>query len=67
MSEPTSIQQETRSETTQYGFIFGAAEVQRTMSHKGYVVIRVITPRQTLAIKVTPTGLIKSWKEERQS
>lgn len=45
--------------TTDYGFQFGAARVERFCSHKGYVIIGVTTPRQRFEIEVTPSGLIK--------
>jgi hypothetical protein len=45
--------------TTQYGFKFEAATVERLASHKGYAIIGVKTPRQMLEIQVTPTGLLK--------
>lgn len=50
------------SVVTQYGFKFGAATVDRLVSHKGYVVIGVKTPRQRIEIMVTPSGLIRVGK-----
>ena len=50
----------TTYEETRYGFTFGAAKVERWISHHGYVVVGVTTPRQTLRIQVTPTGLIRT-------
>ena len=44
---------------TTYGFEYGAAKIERTMSDKGQVVISVRTPRQKLYLRVTKTGLIR--------
>jgi hypothetical protein len=44
---------------TRYGFEYGAARVERACSGKGYVVLRIETPRQIVDITVTPTGLIR--------
>ena len=46
-------------EETTYGFRFGAAHVQRYVSHNGYVTLGIETPRQQLKITVTPSGLIR--------
>ena len=46
-------------EETRYGFRFGAAHVQRYVSHNGYVTLGIETPRQQLVITVTPSGLIR--------
>ena len=45
---------------TRYGFEWGAATVERQISHKGAVQFVVVTPRQELTIYVTPTGLIRA-------
>lgn len=49
------------SKLTQYGFEFGAAEVTRCASDekKGWVVVRITTPKETLHIYVTKTGKIR--------
>ena len=55
---------------TKFGFDYGAAQVTRCMSDekKGWVVIRVQTPKQDVQIYVTKTGKIrvhtagKEWK-----
>lgn len=44
---------------TQYGFVYGAATVERVLSHKGYVIVDVTTPKQKIQITVTPKGLIR--------
>lgn len=44
---------------TRYGFEWGAAKVSRCASHKGHVVLTVVTPKERLDIRVTPSGLIK--------
>ena len=44
---------------TQYGFVFGAATVERTASHKGHVIIAIKTPREQMHIRITPSGLIR--------
>lgn len=51
--------QEIESKTTQYGFQYGAARVERCASHKGYVVVGISTPKHRLDITVTPSGLIR--------
>lgn len=48
--------------TTNYGFQYGAAVVERVASHKGYAVIGVTTPRLRMEITVTPTGLLRIGK-----
>jgi hypothetical protein len=42
--------------TTQYGFEYGAAEVIRACSHKGYVVITVAAKCGAVDLIVTPKG-----------
>ena len=44
---------------TQYGFIWGAATVERVTDHNGHVVIAIKTPRETMILRVTPSGLIR--------
>jgi hypothetical protein len=44
---------------TQYGFEYGAAKIQRIASDKGYAFLTISTPRQTVDIVVTPSGLIR--------
>lgn len=52
---------------TRYGFQYGAADVTRIHSDKnGNVWLRVKTPKQTLEIKVTPTGLIRHWSKKNE-
>lgn len=50
---------------TQYGFRFGAAQVERLASHKGYAIIGVKTPKKRLEITVTPSGLLRLSKVVR--
>lgn len=45
--------------TTQYGFEFGAATVERLASHKGYAIVGIRTPRMRIDITVTPSGLLR--------
>ena len=49
----------TRCRPTQFGFLYGAASVHRMMSHKGHVLLAITTPRQTVEIRVTPSGMIR--------
>jgi hypothetical protein len=44
---------------TRYGFEYGAAKIERVMSHKGHVLLHVYTGKQLLSIRVTPSGLIR--------
>jgi hypothetical protein len=50
-----------RSERTEYGFTYGAAEVRRVTSDdkKGWVVIDVETSKVTLQLYVTKTGKMR--------
>ncbi len=45
---------------TQYGFEYGAAEVERLHSDDGRVWLGVKTPREELQIYITKTGLIRT-------
>ena len=45
-----------RYEETTYGFNFGAANVERVASHKGYACIKVYTQHRVLNLYVTPQG-----------
>jgi hypothetical protein len=64
-----------RYEETRYGFNYGAADVERVASDekKGWVALRIKTPRKSLQIYVTKTGKVrvsdertgKEWREER--
>ena len=45
---------------TQYGFEYGAAEVERLHSNDGRVWLGVKTPREELQIYITKTGLIRT-------
>lgn len=50
-------------ENTEYGFIYGPAEVTRLFHDKdGSVVLQVKTKRRELTIRITPSGLIRSWE-----
>ena len=51
--------------TTNYGFQFGPALVERCASHKGYVIVSIKTPKQRLELTVTPTGIIRAGKPTR--
>ena len=45
---------------TQYGFRFGPMVVSRLVSDEGWgVLISIVTPRQAVDIRATPTGLIR--------
>jgi hypothetical protein len=44
---------------TKFGFHYGPAKVTRSWSHKGHVGLEVHTGKQTLDIRITPTGLIR--------
>lgn len=57
MSNDTGV----RSALTDYGFLFGAAEVMRVHSDgvKGYVIMSLKTPRAELQISVTKTGKVR--------
>ena len=48
---------------TKFGFEWGAAIVERVVSHKGYVVLVVRSKRKELDITVTPSGLIRTEKQ----
>jgi hypothetical protein len=52
---------------TDYGFVWGPAEVTRIHStESGYVVLEVMTNRANLQITVTPTGLIRTHATTRR-
>jgi len=53
-----------RCQETPYGFIFGAARVERCATDRGYVVIEVATPREVMHVTVTPKGLIRTAKKK---
>lgn len=44
---------------TRFGFEWQAATVERLTSDKGWVVIGIKTPRQSLQVYVTKTGLVR--------
>ncbi len=46
---------------TEYGFEYGAAKVTRMCSDvkKGWIVLRIETPRQDLQVYVTKTGKVR--------
>lgn len=49
-----------RFDVTDFGFQYGAASVSRLHSDQtGEVWIEVKTPRQSLTVRVTPSGLIE--------
>lgn len=50
-----------RYEETKFGFNYGAAEIERCCSDekKGWVVLRIKTPREDLQIYVTKTGKVR--------
>lgn len=53
---------------TQFGFEYGAAKIERAISEDdGSVVIMVTTKRETLDIRITPTGFIRVGKPKKQS
>jgi len=51
---------------TPYGFEWGAANVLRCFEHEGRVCMKVDTPRASLEIYVTKTGLIRVWKDGKE-
>ena len=46
---------------TQYGFDYGAASITRAMSDekKGWVILIVDTPKQSIQVYVTKTGKVR--------
>ncbi len=44
---------------TKYGFKWGLATIERHVEWKGHIILSVETPRETLQIRVTPTGYIR--------
>lgn len=50
---------------TKYGFEFGAATVERLAMHENHVYLRIKTSRETLDVRVTPSGLIRTHKPEK--
>ena len=55
-----------RYEETKWGFNYGAAEIERLLNDKGRVVIGLRTPRRSLQIQVTKTGLIRVWLGDKE-
>lgn len=53
-------------EETPHGFRYGPALVERMYSHKGHLWLQIKTDRETLEIRVTPTGLIRAWTENKE-
>ncbi len=53
---------------TKYGFKYGAAEIQRNMSHEkqGWVDIDITTPRARLEVYVTKTGKVRIFDRIKQ-
>jgi|DEB19_MinimDraft_3_1074340.scaffolds.fasta_scaffold126125_2 hypothetical protein len=52
---------------TDYGFVWGPAEVTRLHStENGYVILEVMTKRANLQVTVTPTGLIRTHQTARR-
>lgn len=52
-------------ELTQYGFIFGVANVKRLFTgDKGEVYLGIETPKETIEIYVTKTGKIRIWSKK---
>jgi hypothetical protein len=47
---------------TDYGFLWGPVEIERSASHKGHVVLTMRSSKQILEIRVTPTGFIRVGK-----
>lgn len=48
---------------TNYGFEWGALKVERLGSFKGYVVLGITTPYQTLEVTTSPTGRVLRTKQ----
>lgn len=46
-------------EETRYGFRWGPVSIRRVVSHKGHVVVELVTDRERLTARVTPTGFIR--------
>ena len=50
---------------TRYGFNWGHTKVSRLCSHMFHQYLFIETPRETLEIRVTPTGLIRVGKTRK--
>ena len=44
---------------TKYGFEWGVAKIERLISDKGRVVMKLETPRALLEVSITKTGLVR--------
>jgi hypothetical protein len=55
-----------RYEETQYGFVYGAAEITRIHSDdkKGWVILQIRTPRKAYQIYVTKFGKVRFFDEK---
>lgn len=52
---------------TRYGFEWGPLVISRVMSDDGWgVMVEIRTPRQSLNIRVTPSGLIRIGEIQKQ-
>jgi len=50
----------TKTEITQYGFIWGPLEVRRLVSDNKFgVVIKLKTNKESIDVRITPSGLIR--------
>ena len=60
METPEALQRKVTSESTEFGFQFGSALVERSADvGKGAVFVTVKTPKYVLDIYVTKTGKIR--------
>ncbi len=55
-----------RYEETTYGFNYGVADIERLLNDKGRVVLGIKTPRRSLQVQVTKTGLIRVWLGDKE-
>ena len=58
MAEPVKL--------TQYGFKWKETEVIRVCSHKGHLILDIVTPREITYLRITPTGLIRLTKVHKR-
>jgi hypothetical protein len=47
-----------------YGFKWGEVTVTRACQHKGDLILLIQSKRETLQVRVTPTGFIRTYNEQ---
>jgi hypothetical protein len=52
-------------EASKYGFRWGAVDVVRAATHKGYRFLLIETERQAVQIAITPTGFLRVGKPHK--